>query len=102
MKLRTLIDHPRFRFWTWPIWRGFGFVWRIGHFDVSGSIKAVHTHIRRNSHVLFTWFHFYAYIYVCINVILMAYRGETEKSINWGLIAVLIKPTDDENKIIGK
>ncbi len=82
--------------------RGIGFIWRIGQFDISASIKRAHTHLRKHSHAAFTWFHFYAYIYVCLQVIHMAYLGQTEKSINWGLIAILIKPTEDENKIIGK
>lgn len=81
---------------------GFGFVVRIGQFDISGSINRAHRHLRRRSHMLFTWFHFLCYCYVCFEVIKMAYDGNTEKSINWGLIAILIKPTDEENKIIGK
>ena len=102
MKLQHIINHPRFKFWTRPFLAGFGFVYRIGSFDISASISKVHHKLRNKSHVLFTWFHFLCYVYVCIHVIEMAYLGQTEKSINWGLIAILIKPTDDENKIIGK
>jgi hypothetical protein len=99
LKLKNLIDLPRLRIW---LRNGVGFVARVGQFNISASIVEAHHRLRKKSHVLFTWFHFACYVYVCCQVIHMAYRGETDKSINWGLIAILIKPTDSENKIIGK
>lgn len=48
------------------------------------------------------WFHFGCYLYVCTNVVIMAAREQTEKSINWGLIAILMKPTDAEDDAIIK
>jgi hypothetical protein len=99
MKLHHLINHTRLRVW---VHHGLGFVWRVGQFNVSASIVEAHHRLRQKSHVIFTWFHFICYVYICSQVIYMAYRGETEKSINWGLIAILTKPTDSENKIIGK
>lgn len=102
MKLKNIVSHPRFKFWTRPLLSGFGFVARVGKFNISASIVRAHRKLRAKSHVLFTWFHFGCYVYVCIQVIRMAYEGSTDKSINWGLIAILIKPTDEENKIIGK
>ena len=38
------------------------------------------------------WFQLICFLYVAINVILMADAGETEKSINWALVALIIKP----------
>ena len=46
------------------------------------------------------WFHFGCYLYVCSAVVIMAAKGQTEKSINWGLIAILMKPTDAEDAAI--
>lgn len=39
-----------------------------------------------------SWFQLLCFLYVAAHAILMAHDGDTEKSINWALVALIIKP----------
>ena len=44
------------------------------------------------------WFQLGCFFYIALHVILMAHAGDSEKSINWALIALIIKPWGKEIK----
>ena len=67
-------------------------------------MKIIHLHViwRRREHhkqkvinwltTIIGWFQLVCFLYVAYHAILMADHGDIEKSINWALIALIIKP----------